>query len=360
MTGYERALGALTFHETDCVPTWGGWVVSPGFFEHVTGKSFWTNPRAVAFETYRKLQVDMFVECFYLPETPEEWRSVTDEAVTAQQRYGSPENVVSYVQSLPGPEAFEKEFDYEGFVGSCRSQYNRLQGELGPDMLCIPQFSCAKFIWYVDFGYQNYLEALALYPDAMRRLFDYTAAEARLQNMARAELVREKVMPPFFLAGNDICGNRGPMVSPELLRLLYFPALRRALEPLVDAGAEIIWHSDGYILPILDDLVSCGVSGFQGFQEEMGFEIRDVAKQRVRGGRKPILLAGLSVTTVLPFGTVDDVQNEVRRIIDSVGSGGGLAIGTANTAGPDCRNENLLALYRYTHRYSRRAKPGPA
>jgi uroporphyrinogen decarboxylase len=184
----------------------------------------------------------------------------------------------------------------------------------------------------------------------MRKLFEYAAETARLLNLVRMELVKEKKLPPFFFTGHDICGTKGPMVSPETLRSIYFPNLRRSLEPLVEIGAEIIWHSDGYIIPIIDDLIACGVSGFQGFQEETGFDIRDIAKRRVCSGRNPLLLAGLSVDKVLPFGTVEDVEREVERIIDAVASGG-LAIGTANTAGPDCPNQNLEAIYRHTHQY---------
>ena len=141
------------------------------------------------------------------------------------------------------------------------------------------------------------------------------------------------------------------MVSPRTLSALYFPSVRRAFEPLVEIDAEIIWHSDGYIIPILDELIACGVSGFQGFQEETGFGIRDIAARRVRSGRKPLLLAGLSVDHTLPHGSVRDVEKDVERIVDAVGVGGGLAIGTANTAGPDCPDENLVALYRHAHRY---------
>jgi hypothetical protein len=206
----------------------------------------------------------------------------------------------------------------------------------------------------MDFGYESYMTAIALYPETIYRLFRHSAEGARLLNMARVELVKQKKLPPFFFTGQDICGGQGPMVSPKTLSSIYFPNLHHALEPLVEIGAEIIWHSDGYIIPIVDELIASGVSGFQGFQEETGFDIREIAARRVRSGRKPILLAGLSVDKTLPYGDVADVKREVERLIGTVGSGGGLAIGTANTAGPDCPNENLEALYRHTQAYSRR------
>jgi len=257
------------------------------------------------------------------------------------------------VQSLPDPECLEENFDFERELDSTRREYLNFQEELGSDIFCLAAGKCSRFVWYIDFGYENYLEAVALYPEKMRKLFDYGAETARLSNKVRAELVKAGTIPPFFFTGHDICGTRGPLMSPNMLRDLYFPGLRRSLEPLVEIGAEIIWHSDGYIIPVIDDLIACGVSGFQGFQEETGFDIQDIATRRVRAGRKPILLAGLSVAKVLPFGSVADVEKEVERITDTAAPGGGLAIGTANTAGPDCPNENLEALFRHTKRYGK-------
>ena len=353
MTGYERAVRALRFEPTDCVPTWGGWIVSADFFEYMTGKPFWENPRAVAFEAYRKLELDAIVQALYLPADRDEWREFTDETIEGTRKYPDAGDVAAYATSLPDPDSLEKEFDLGAQMEGLRRDYVQLQDELGSDIFCLPKCKSAKFTWFTDFGYQSYMEAFALYPDAIRKLMAHSGETARLTNTALAALIREGVLPPFFFMGQDICGNAGPMVSPATLRDLYFPSLRRSFEPLVEAGAEIIWHCDGYILPILDDLIGCGVSGFQGFQEHTGFDVTDVAGKRVRNGRKPILMAGLCVDKVLPFGTVAEVGREVERLIDSVGAGGGLIIGTANTPGPDCLHANLETLYRHVHEYSR-------
>ena len=352
MNGYERALRTLRFEETDCVATWGGWIVSAGFFEYITGRRFWDDPRSVAFEAYRKLEVDIVLEGIYLPADPDEWRRHTTEVIDGARKFRSAEDVVAYVESLPAPEDVEREFDFEGRSASICSNYQQLQENLGDTIFCLPSCNTTRFTWFSEFGYESYLTAVALYPETMRGLFEHSAQEARAANTVRRELVKEGELPPFFFTGQDICGRSGPMVSPETLRSLYFPNLRHSLEPLVQIGAEIIWHSDGYIVPLLDDLIGCGITGFQGFQEKTGFDIRDIAGRVVRTGRRPLLLAGLSVDHILPRGTVAGVKREVERIIDAVGAGGGLAIGTANTAGPDCPNENLEALYRHPHQYA--------
>ena len=353
MNGYERALRALRFEATDCVPTWGGWISSAGFFEYVTGRKFWDAPRSVAFEAYRKLELDIVLQSIYLPVEPGEWRRYTTEVLDGASKFRSADDVVAYVESLPEPDRLEREFDFESQLQSIQGEYLKLQEELGNNILCLPSCNLATFTWYKDFGYESYLTAMALYPDVMKRLFHYSAEESRLLNMVRVELVKQEQLPPFFFTGQDICGNQGPMVSPSMLRSIYFPALQHALAPLVDIDADIIWHSDGYIVPIVDDLIGCGVSGFQGFQERSGYNIGEIARREVRAGRKPILLAGLRVDTVLPFGSVDDVKQEIERIILDADEGGGLVIGTSNTPGPDCRNENLETIYTYTHTVGR-------
>ncbi|MDP7253800.1 MAG: hypothetical protein QGF00_29640 [Planctomycetota bacterium] len=349
MNGYERALRTLRFEETDCVATFGGWVVSAGFFEYVTGRRFWDAPRSVAFEAYRKLELDILFQGIYLPESQEDWRKHTTEVLDGAEKFTTVEAVIDYVESLPDPLTLEADFDFEGQLETTLDGYEKTQDEIGGDIFCLPACGNVRFTWYSVFGYSSYLSAIGLYPDTMKKLFEHSAEVARLGNLVRAELVKQKKLQPFFFTGQDICGQRGPMISPEALRALYFPNLRHALQPLVDIGAKIIWHSDGYIIPLVDDLIACGISGFQGFQEETGFDVRDMASLRVGSGRKPILLAGLSVARVLPYGSVADVERDVERIVDAAGEGGGLVIGTANTAGPDCPNENLAALYRHPH-----------
>jgi len=351
MNGYRRALATLRRETTDSVATWAGWIVSDKFFEYVTGKYFWDNPRRVAFEAYRKLEVDIVLQTLFLPASPDEYREFTDDSVVAQDKFQNPEAIVQYIDTLLKPEQIEKEFNWEEQVKAHRQEYEKFQNELGNEIFAMPKCKCARFIWYLNFGYENYLQAMALYPDAITKLYRCNATEMRLLNQVRVELVKQKVMPPYFFCGHDICGQTGPIASPQMLRNLYFPWLKYSLEPLVQIGAEIVWHCDGYIPPILNDLAEAGVSGFQGFQEETGFDIKYVAQQKVRNGKTPLLWAGLSVARTLPKGTVEQVKQEVKRIIDSVASNGGLAIGTANTAGPDCPSENLEAMYKYVHEY---------
>ena len=142
---------------------------------------------------------------------------------------------------------------------------------MGPDVLVIDGFGQADFMGaYTRFGYENYLACAGLYPEHMRRYYHHSAVGARLRNHAVVEAIRRHDLAPFVYSGQDICGSGGPLMSPAMLGELYFPELKWAMEPLIEAGIGVIWHCDGNILPILPDLLDLGIMGLQGFEEEHG------------------------------------------------------------------------------------------
>ena len=220
MSGFDRAIRTLGFEEADGIATWGGWLCSAPFFEYMTGKDFWDDPRGVAIETYRGLEVDIVVETFYLPASKQEWRTHTTESLDAAGRFRSPEDGVAYIASLPDPTTLERAFSFEGRAEAVATACGRFQEELGDDVFLLPRLVTTRFSWYMQFGYESFLTAVALYPGRIARLFAYAAEEARLENAVRAQLVREGRLPPFFFAGHDICGRGGPLISPETLRKL--------------------------------------------------------------------------------------------------------------------------------------------
>ncbi|MDP2989335.1 MAG: hypothetical protein Q8O57_02075, partial [Kiritimatiellota bacterium] len=158
------------------------------------------------------------------------------------------------------------------------------------------------------------------------------------------EVYRELDIPPLLHVGTDICGKNGPVVAPEYLRKHYFPHVRRALEPVVEAGFTTVWHSDGIIMPIIDDILACGVSGFQGFQWEYGVTLEEIVSKRTRNGDKLTIFAGPSTARPL---SLEDVRKEVEYIV-RVGKGNcALFILPANDLLPDIPVDVVLEMYRH-------------
>ena len=162
--------------------------------------------------------------------------------------------------------------------------------------------------------------------------------------MLRARAIREGKHPKAILSGEDICTQRGPMVSPEFLRRVYFPLIEYALEPLLEVGCRVVWHCDGDWRPLLDDLFAVGIAGLQGFQSECGLELDWIVERRTRDGDPLLIFGPLSVTTTLPHGTPEEVRREVHRAVDLCRGKASLVLFTSNTINPDVPLANILAM----------------
>ena len=135
------------------------------------------------------------------------------------------------------------------------------------------------------------------------------------------------------------------MVSPRFLERHFAPALRRGIEPLLEAGCKPVWHCDGDVRPLLDMLIDCGVQGLQGFQPECGMSIESVVRRRSRDGEPLLIFGPLAVTTELPVLSPEEVAARVRRAIEVCRGNAHLALFTANTVNPDVPLANIHAMY---------------
>ena len=339
MTGLEIAQRTLAGEDPGAPCILGDWVFNPQFFRAVTGRSISEDPLRVAIEAFRKVGANL---------TPQFAIANTDDYHyfrTSPPPPISPEDVCEEIERLPEVDTLERDFDIEASAERYAQAILGFREVAGDDILRIAGFGLPNFMGaYGKWGYEGFLSAIALYPGHIGRWFQYTGECARLQNLAVVEAIRKHSLAPFVYNGDDICYNQGPMCSVEVLRESYFPALLDSIRPLHEADIRIIWHSDGNILPILDDLLNAGMWGFQGFQEETGPTLEIMASQRTIWGTRPILIGSVSVTRTMPFATADDVRADVDRCFETC-PGGGFVLATSSSFGPEVPVENILALY---------------
>ena len=98
------------------------------------------------------------------------------------------------------------------------------------------------------------------------------------------------------------------------MRILF--AKWKALNPAV----KIAFHSDGNIYPIIPDLIEIGLDILNPVQPKS----MDPAKLKKEYGDKLTFWGTVDIQEVLPFGTAEDVANEVKLRVQTVGKGGGL------------------------------------
>jgi uroporphyrinogen decarboxylase len=139
-----------------------------------------------------------------------------------------------------------------------------------------------------------------------------------------------------FVSTDDLAFKTGPFLSPAMFRKLVMPHHQRIAEKIT---IPWILHSDGDVMPYLEDLLSLGISGLH--PNEKG--AMDIGAMKREYGDRICLLGNVDLN-ILGLGTPEDVEQEVRDLIRDVGPGGGYIVTSGNTLAGYLRPENVLAL----------------
>lgn len=343
----ERLEAVFSGNPPDRTPLLGGWIASPGHIMAITGvdaAAYWEDPRAVSIKAYELLGTDGLVSNL-VPRSRDDFRIVDASTYARADKGETLSQTIERIDAMPEAERYESQFDFPSAYQAFRAELVRSQEACG-EMVWMPAMwdAAAKVTWFFDFGYENFFSVVGLHPDRARRLIETGGAMGRCRSLLVARAVKEGLFPHAVLLGEDICSQRGPMISPRLLEKYYAPVLERGLDPLREAGCKPVWHCDGDVRPILDMLIDCGIQGLQGFQPECGLDIEKVARMRTREGRPLLVFGPLAVTTELPACTPEQIKEKVRHAIEVCRGNADLALFTSNTINPDVPLENVRAM----------------
>lgn len=142
--------------------------------------------------------------------------------------------------------------------------------------------------------------------------------------------------------GDDIGCQRGPILSPAMWREFLIPPLEKIIARArsVRPDIPVAYHSDGYIGFAADGLREAGVNILQAVQPEAN----DPAELKARYGDRLAFWGGVGSQSTMSRGTPADVKAEVKRLMETVGKGGGYICSPAHRLEPECPLENIYAL----------------
>ena len=151
--------------------------------------------------------------------------------------------------------------------------------------------------------------------------------------------------------GDDFGTQDRMLIKPELFREFFKPRYAKLFQEwkTINPNVKIAFHSDGYIYPIIGDLIEVGLDILNPVQPKS----MDPAKIKKEFGKHLTLWGTVDIQEVLPFGTPTDVANEVKLRVRTAGKGGGLIIAPAHNIQAQVPLENILAFYNAVKEYGR-------
>jgi uroporphyrinogen decarboxylase len=262
----------------------------------------------------------------------------------------SPGDWFPSVHPLPEARTAEDLDSYQGWpdmgdptrIAHVRENSRRLAEENQFAILATPWLLFPFERAYAMQGMETFLLNMAQDPDFARALLEKIAVYCK-QLMGRfLEELGENV--DIIKIGDDLGTQESLMISPKMYREILKPVHADFISFIkARTKARIFFHSDGDVAPLIEDFIEMGVDILNPIQTSAG-SMSDLPSLKKRFGSNIVFCGGIDTHRVLPFGSPEEVRQEVRRVIQILGPGGGCMIGAVHTVMNDVPPENVLAM----------------
>lgn len=367
MTGRERVLKAINHEIPDRVPI-GEWGIDHDHVSRIIGHStYWRNRRAETIalwegrrdevvesqkkdcaELVEKLDYDIITVNLVPPrgyrvaDPPRQiGDGIWEDSKGNRYKYAaSNDSIMSYRQKPAREAVSTAEIDaafaaLQEFDDSCFELVAYIGEKFGREKAVlfrgIDIYGCLMNHFGGDQTHQLILPLLA--PDQIKRWHDYAVAWNRrlIERCARHHVL-------ICMQGYDFGMNTSTIMSPAVLRDIFFPLMTDVNRLIAANGMIPFYHCCGNIWEIMDDFVAAGYRGYQSIQESAGM---DNARVKAQYGDKLALWTGVQCETLVS-GTLADTRAEVARNLELLMPGGGFIFGSTNSVQFGAKTDNYL------------------
>jgi len=321
MTGRERVLAAINHREPDKVP------LSIG---------------STSNDCFTKVALRRFAEHIGLGEYEETvtWKAIqtvkTPEKIQLERPLGGLIDIDD-INKYPWPKAYD-----EGRVHGLREEvealYNNTEFALVADYMVFGPFEAALWVR----GWEDFLCDLYTEPKL---------AEALMEKILEFDLViwgqlLDSVGDLLHVVcqGDDLAMQDRPIISPELYRK-HIKKYHQQLYSFIRSKtkAKIMHHSCGSVHDLIPDLIDCGVDILNPVQTSA----KNMEPERLKKEFGDVLTfwGGLDIQKLLAFGTPTEVEEGVKKLMETFGPGGGYVFAPSHNIQPTAPVENMKAMF---------------
>jgi hypothetical protein len=180
--------------------------------------------------------------------------------------------------------------------------------------------------------------------DYVRAIFE-RQCEIALQNLPKIYAAVGNRVCVAWVSGTDFGAQNACFISPKAFRSLYKPYMKQINDWIhQNTGWKTFIHSCGSIQPIIPDIIEAGFDILNPVQTSAANMDPTTLKARF-GDQVTFWGGGIDTQHTLPFGTPNEVRQQVRERIETFGKGGGFVFTSIHNVQARVPVENLLTMY---------------
>jgi uroporphyrinogen decarboxylase len=211
------------------------------------------------------------------------------------------------------------------------------------DYAIVLPVGCNLFEWtQFLFGMENQYVYLASEKQKVCAVLD-ELTEIHLEFLGRL-LPKIRGYVQVLVVGDDLGMQRGPQISRQMYREMFFPRHQRIYEYAKrESGAHLMLHSCGGLYQLIPDLIEAGVEILNPVQTTA----RNMEPERLKrefGRDLTFWGGGCDTQDVLIRGTPDQVREDVRRRLEIFMPGGGYVWNQIHNVLADVPPQNAVAM----------------
>lgn len=172
----------------------------------------------------------------------------------------------------------------------------------------------------------------------------HTKAEEMCQTALKKIQELAEAGADFIYMPNDIAFNANPFISPAHFAELIAPYWKRQVDLVKELGLYAFIHTDGMIMPVLDQLIGLGAHCLQSIDPMAGVDIAEVKKQSY--GK--LALMGNVKCSLMQDGPDEAIRESALYALENGTPGGGYIFSTSNSLFPGLPLSNyeyMLSVY---------------
>lgn len=241
---------------------------------------------------------------------------------------------VAQIDSIEFPDPYDKS-RVEGVKKRAKYIYENTDYALVADIMCRGPFESAVKLR----GYEKFLMEFYLEPKLVEKLLEKITDNIIM--LWDVYLNEAGEYAHVVCQGDDLGSQTALIMGPEIYRKFIKPCHKKIYDFIHSkTEAKIFMHSCGAIYDIIPDLIEIGVDILNPIQKSA----RNMKLEKLKkefGDTLCFWGGGIDVQQTLPNASIKEIEDEIKRTIDTMGPGGGYVFAATHNIHADVPVENL-------------------